>query len=148
MPYQCFLIEPIYGDDIPGPIDPRDWPPNKYIIGWKRPDTGEVKEHNSGFGIGAIWRAVWQPKNCDWTNETEPHILVRCPNGDGNRDWDIDSRCSNCTLPNDKLHRCWVRSGVAPNLTVNKAGLTCSAGAGSILLPKWHGFLTNGILTP
>lgn len=142
------MIEPIFGDPIPDSSD-RSWPPNNYIIGWKRPDTGETQEHNHQFGIGAMWWAIWQPKNWDWTNETEPHLLVRCPNGPGeHRDWDIDSRAKNCALPNDKVHRCWIRHGIPPNITVDKAGVTCSAGAGSIAMPKWHGYLKNGILQP
>lgn len=142
----CFLIEPILGDPFPLPHDEREWPPHRSIIGWRRTDTGEEHKHNSNFGVGAMWRATWQPKNWDWQNETEPHLLVRCPNGDGTRDWDIDSRANNCTLPEDELHRCWIRHGEPPVLTVDKAGLTCSAGAGSIALPNWHGFLRNGLL--
>lgn len=60
--------------------------------------------------------------------------------------WDIDSRASNCTKPSDTTHRCWVRTGTPPNVTAGKSGNTCSAGAGSILVPGWHGFLTNGEL--
>lgn len=148
--FKCFLIEPIYGGSLPEPSSDRDWPPYKYIVGWHRPDTGETQQHNSGFRVGAMWRATWQPRNWDWDNETEPHILVRCPNSDDGlecRDWDIDSRASNCGSPKDKSHRCWVRHGEAPILTVDKAGRTCTAGAGSIQLPKWHGFLKNGILS-
>jgi hypothetical protein len=123
-----------------------------HIVAWARSDTGERHERNSQFGVGAMWRAIWMPKNWCWDNETEPHLLVRCPDGPetlthrGYHDWDIDSRCSNCGLPNDRLHRCWVRHGVPPDVHVDKAGVTCSAGAGSIALPHWHGFLTNGYL--
>ena len=89
-----------------------------------------------------MWRAVWYPKNFVWSNETEPHLIVETPGGI----WDIDDRCSNCTLPNDTLHRCWVRHGEPPNITVDKKGLTCAAGAGSIAQKTWHGFLRNGYL--
>ena len=151
MPFPCFLIEPVL--DVQGSI-PRDddgWDPRgRAILGWKRADTGERAKHTHDFGVGAMWRAIWQPKNWDWDNETEPHLIVCCPNPDATstRDWDIDSRASNCGSPKDKLHRCWVRRGIPPLITVDKSGLTCSAGAGSILLSKWHGFLKNGILTP
>jgi hypothetical protein len=40
-----------------------------------------------------------------------------------------------------------VKHGTAPNLHVDKAGLTCQAGAGSILCGNYHGFLHNGELT-
>lgn len=64
----------------------------------------------------------------------------------GGHDWMIDGRASNCTMPEDKEHKCWVRKGVAPNFTVGKEGKTCAAGAGSIQVPGWHGFLRNGVL--
>ena len=60
--------------------------------------------------------------------------------------WNIDGRASNCTLPHDPIHKCWVRHGTPPNLTVDKNGNTCAAGAGSIQTPKWHGFLRDGHL--
>jgi hypothetical protein len=31
---------------------------------------------------------------------------------------------------------------------VDKAGATCTAGAGSIIAGDWHGFLHNGQFTP
>jgi hypothetical protein len=64
-----------------------------------------------------------------------------CPDG---THWYIDGPCSNCTSPNDKTHKCWVRHGEPPNFTVDKNGHTCSAGAGSIQTPTWHGFLVDG----
>lgn len=60
--------------------------------------------------------------------------------------WLVDSRASNCTLPEDNEHKCWVRHGEPPLITVDKNGLTCAAGAGSIQTSKWHGFLRNGFL--
>jgi hypothetical protein len=66
--------------------------------------------------------------------------------------WYIDSRASNCTLPQDMEHRCWVRHGtVGDRITVDKNGLTCGAGAGSFFMgmnDMWHGFLRNGIMSP
>lgn len=60
--------------------------------------------------------------------------------------WYIDSRASNCTMPNDTKHRCWVRHGAPPNITVDKNGNTCAAGAGSIACGGYHGFLRAGYL--
>ncbi|HWY34292.1 MAG TPA: hypothetical protein VNX68_06565, partial [Nitrosopumilaceae archaeon] len=115
---KCFLIEPIYGKDFAeDSIRQKDWPPYKFIEGWKRADNGLVLPNTSNFGLGAMWYATWYPKNMTWDNETEPHLIVAAPS---NTDWDIDSRCSNCGSPNDRLHRCWVRHGVPPNITVNK----------------------------
>lgn len=71
------------------------------------------------------------------------HLMVVCPDG---HCWDIDSRAKNCTMKDDKVHRCWVRHGEPPKITVDKKGLTCKAGAGSIQTPDWHGFLRNGEL--
>lgn len=66
--------------------------------------------------------------------------------------WYIENRASNCTLPDDRNHRCWVRHGtIGDKLTVDKAGLTCGAGAGSFFMgpnQEWHGFLRDGKLTP
>ena len=146
---KCFLVEPVY--DVPeslpkyeGYEKDRDWDPERRaILGWVNPETGERKDHPHQFGPGAMWFAVWQNKNWDWNNETEPHLLVETPSGC----WDIDSRCGNCTMPDDKTHRCWIRHGTPPNITVDKNGLTCQAGAGSIQTKGYHGFLQNGYFT-
>lgn len=79
-----------------------------------------------------------------WTNCSGQHLHVMLPN---RVDWDIDSRASNCTLPDDTTHRCWVRTGEPPKVTAGKAGSTCSAGAGSIRAGDYHGFLQDGVLT-
>lgn len=84
-----------------------------------------------------------------WLNDTFPGpdgqcLAVILPN---KREWLIDSVASNCTMPEDKVHRCWVREGTPPKVTVSKNGLTCGAGAGSILAGDYHGFLQNGFLT-
>ena len=83
---------------------------------------------------------------CPWDNCDDPrgHLIVILPNG---REWDVDSRASNCTMKGDKLHRCWVKHGKPPDIHVDKAGHTCQAGAGSILAGDYHGFLHNGELT-
>lgn len=72
-------------------------------------------------------------------------LVVILPDGCS---WYLDSRASNCTLPNDNDHRCWVRRGSpeSEDLHVDKNGLTCQAGAGSIVSGNFHGFLHNGHL--
>ena len=77
--------------------------------------------------------------NCDGR-----HLFAILPNG---HEWDIDGRASNCTMPKDRVHRCWVRTGEPPNITVGKGGNTCKAGAGSIAAGDYHGFLRNGSFT-
>lgn len=78
-------------------------------------------------------------ENCDGK-----HLHAITPNG---MEWNIDGRASNCTKPEDKIHRCWVREGTPPNITVGKGGNTCSAGAGSIITGDYHGFIRNGEFT-
>lgn len=97
---------------------------------------------------------------CDWDNCSGTHVTVVLPTGDT---WSPDSRASNCGRPDDRTHRCWVRHGELGNLTVDKNGDTCPAGAGSIqayeskvtvdgveqvLRQAWHGFLRDGVLAP
>jgi hypothetical protein len=69
-------------------------------------------------------------------------LNVMTPGGD----WCIDWRASNCTMPYDNEHQCWCRHGVPPEVTVDKIGHTCAAGAGSIVRGSYHGFLRNGYL--
>ena len=108
---------------------------------YRRTDTGEEMTLRDAPD-GAMWNAFWMP-----SAEKQPdgrYIICRVPNG---HDWSIDGPASNCTRPNKK-HNCWVRHGEPPNLTVDKNGNTCAAGAGSILTKDWHGFLRNGELVP
>lgn len=93
---------------------------------------------------GNLHYVSYYPDNMFWDNHTGPHLICTLPNGN---EWNIDSRASNCSLPEDRLHRCWVRHGEVPNIHVDKEGLTCTAGAGSILSGDFHGFLHNGELT-
>ncbi len=93
---------------------------------------------------GGSWNAWWMPFSRGPDGRS---LMVRCPNG---QDWNVDSRASNCTMPKDDEHRCWVRHGdpTLGQVTVDKNGLTCAAGAGSIQAGDYHGFLQNGVLTP
>lgn len=106
---------------------------------WERPDTGQ-RATLRDFGPGAMWDADWYP----WKGPDGRCLVVKCPNG---QEWVIDSRASNCTMPDDTAHRCWVRHGQPPHVTVDKNGLTCAAGAGSIQAGDYHGFLRDGKFT-
>jgi hypothetical protein len=79
-----------------------------------------------------------------WDNCDGNHLHVITPSGE---EWDIDGQASNCTMKDDRTHRCWVRTGDPPNVTAGKNGHTCSAGAGSIAVPGYHGFLRGGSFT-
>jgi len=119
---------------------------------YRRTDTGELRVLHQSCGAdelgapsaepGACWDAWWMPFSKGPDGMT---LMVRCPDG---HDWMVDSRASNCGLPDDDVHRCWVRHGDPRqcHVTVDKDGLTCSAGAGSIATPNWHGFLRDGQL--
>lgn len=143
MPTRCFIVEPIFRDLLAGAATQgAEWD-GREILRWRNPQTAEEKQWPHLFGVGAMWHAVWYPKNFEWSNENGPHLIVMTPGGE----WDIDSRASNCTMRHDRLHRCWVRHGQAPLVTVDKAGLSCHAGAGSIQCGSYHGFLRAGVLT-
>ncbi len=126
---QCFLCEQTgkYTPFINGVSKPV----------YKRLDTSE---EIIDLPAGAMWFSDddYYPKGPDGRT-----LFVKTPGGD----WLVDGPASNCTKPDDKAHRCWCRHGIAPNITVDKNGNTCSAGAGSIAIGNYHGFLRNGILT-
>ncbi len=105
---------------------------------WKRVDTGE--EFSGKFPVGAMWfyDEDGYPKGEDGRT-----LFVETPAGS----WLVDGRASNCNMLKDNVHRCWCRHGHAPNITVDKNGNTCAAGAGSIAMGSYHGFLINGELT-
>jgi len=119
---------------------------------FKRQDTGELFTL-ADAPPGACWDASWMIS--DWNRDKRGSgyhvgpdgrcLVVKTPDG---HDWMVDARCSNCTLPDDDEHFCWVRHGRPEDgtLHVDKNGKTCSAGAGSIATGKWHGFLHNGYL--
>lgn len=78
-----------------------------------------------------------------WTNCSGEHLHVVLPNG---HIWNVDERAANCTMPEDGEHRCWVRHGDPPHITVNKDGNTCAAGRGSVKSGDFHGYLIDGKL--
>jgi len=106
---------------------------------WRRADTGEELLEKD-FPPGACWRAEWYEEV--FSGADGKCYCVITPGGQ----WCIDSRASNCTLPNDNEHNCWCRHGEAPDFTVDKNGNTCKAGQGSIVCGSYHGFLRNGYL--
>lgn len=115
---------------------------------WLNLATGEEYYSLAQVPVGAMWYADWY-----LGLEHEPFkgpdghcLVVKLPNG---HEWVIDGPCSNCTDREDYLrggHKCWVRHGTAPRITVDKLGKTCDAGGGSIQSGSFHGFLRNGEL--
>lgn len=117
-----------------------------YDLLYRRADTGALLTIRDA-PPGAMWDAWWlhdlRGGPIGGPTPDGRRMMVVCPNG---RQWFIDGRASNCTLPNDNEHRCWIRHGEPPLLVVDKSGgPTCSAGAGSIQAGDYHGFLgTSG----
>lgn len=109
---------------------------------YRRVDTNEEMTIDEA-PAGAIWYAPWM--DMFHVPQDEHNLVVKTPGGL----WSIDSFASNCTMPDDtkqERHHCWVRHGIPPNITVDKNGKTCGAGAGSIQCGNYHGFLINGWL--
>lgn len=109
---------------------------------YRRTDTNEELFLRDA-PVGAIWRADWYEDFEGYRGADGKSYICMTPGGA----WAIDTEASNCTRPGDLSHKCWCRHGIAPNFTVNKVGNTCSAGAGSIAVGNYHGFLINGELT-
>lgn len=115
---------------------------------YRRIDTGEEYTLRDA-PPGALWYCDWmlQEGSARFRGPDGHSLCARLPNG---RDWQIDGGASNCTMPEDAEHRCWIRHGdprQPETLTVDKNGYTCAAGAGSILSGEYHGFLRNGEFT-
>jgi hypothetical protein len=164
---KCFMLEEC--NERREPYGPPEEGHYHRIFDVRRVDTGEVLQRDTYYigpvPVGAMWweefvsdyfptgPGDYHPKASEKTRAkpAEPSMLfcsgpvlcVRTPGGV----WRIDTRASNCGLPYDYEHRCWVRHGEPPNVHVDKNGLTCNAGAGSIQCGDYHGFLHNGELT-
>lgn len=138
---QCFMVE---RTEARTPCDCGDPTCTQGDRPWKRVDTGEIIDSRQDLPPGAMWWAPWYQDH--YAGFDGKCLVVMTPGGE----WIIDSQAGNCTRKGDKTHRCWCRSGEAPNITVGKEGNTCSAGAGSILIDSgnrsYHGFLRNGYL--
>lgn len=111
-----------------------------------RKDTGEELLLRD-VTPGALYFAPWLDRI--FTPQREHCINVVLPDGST---WTIDSCANNCPFKDtdysQQAHHCWViePDSDLDHLTVSKNGVTCAAGAGSILTSQWHGFLRNGLL--
>jgi hypothetical protein len=115
---------------------------------YRRHDTGEEFSLRH-LPLGAMYFADWflRPGKNHWRGPDNHCLVVMVPGKDMQpREWMVDGRANNCDLPHDTDHRCWVRHGQVPEITVDKNGRTCNAGAGSIKTDGWHGFLRSGYL--
>lgn len=115
---------------------------------WIGPDGSQRPLHE--WGTGAMFDAFWMG-GYGSVNGDGPAWSVICPGpgGGAGRIWHIGSEASNCTRKGED-HDCWCCHGEAPKLTVDKqpepGRSTCEAGAGSIIVGDWHGFLRDGFL--
>lgn len=110
---------------------------------YRRVDTGEMLAHEQ-LPAGASYDCPWV-RDFGYVGSDNIALTVVLPDG---THWHVDSEANNCTRKGDRSHKCWVRDGDprACNVTAGKQGNTCSAGAGSIQSPGYHGFLRNGWL--
>lgn len=114
---------------------------------FRRADTGEEITGLNNAPVGAMWFADWLDDHYA-VPQLEHVLVVKTPGGD----WVVDGQSSNCTLSDDvrqERHHCWIIEGKLPDvksISVTKNGNTCQAGAGSILIGNYHGFLRNGWL--
>lgn len=102
--------------------------------------SGELYTFHSA-PIGAMWDAYWMS---GWKGPDGICLVVKTPGGD----WMVDGPCSNCTRVGEP-HLCWPRKGDPRQNQVDVRkihGDTCSAGAGSIIIGGWHGFLEDNFL--
>lgn len=112
---------------------------------YRCPDTGEEWAQDE-LPPGAMFDADWLPSA--WKGPDGIALVVILPTAD-RHPWHLDAESSNCTRKGDRGHKCWVRHGDprTDRITVDKNGETCQAGAGSIAVDGYHGFLHNGVLT-
>lgn len=118
---------------------------------YRRADTGAIATWNE-MPIGAVRNDEYLATRPHWQGPDGRVLVCKVPapeRSGGKTDWIIDSRASNCTMPEEWTHRCWVRHGKPEDgtLHVDKNGNTCGAGGGSIVTPGWHGFLHGGVLS-
>ena len=105
-------------------------------------DSEGTEYHLRGLPPGAMYYAEWMEGSPRCSGPDGKALFVVTPGGV----WSPDSRAKNCTKPNDNDHKCWIRHGSPPHVTVDKNGVTCGAGGGSIGQKNYHGFLRNGFL--
>lgn len=128
-PVKCFMVT--YDDSGPERI-------------WRAEDGREFKGDLPP--PGALWFVDYYGPNFEGPDGRT--LMAMTPGGA----WCIDGQASNCTMrldvgPYASAHRCWCRHGTPPEITVDKQGRTCKAGAGSIIAGDYHGFLRKGFFT-
>ena len=127
---KCFLLESVE--------EAREVRPGVFAPLYRMPDGSLTTLADAP--AGAMTRETWAPGR---SQDGGAPLIVKLPDGDL---WYVDDRASNCGRPDDNTHHCWIRHGVLPDITVDKNGDTCSAGAGSIMSTAYHGFLRGGYL--
>src|SRR5262245_5695356 len=70
--------------------------------------TGERKNGSYELPVGALYWVKPPDNSRAAVGGDGLQVYCVCP---GLHHWCIDGRASNCTLPNDREHRCWVRHG-------------------------------------
>ncbi len=85
---------------------------------------------------GSMWYiTAHKPDECKhWDDCDGKHLIVVLPDG---VHFDTDMRATQCRTREDRVKRCWRKSGEPPNITMEP----------SIMSDTWHGYLGNGELT-
>lgn len=79
---------------------------------------------------GAMYDAAWYHEMPHMTGPDGVALIVMLPGG-GYNYWHVDGQANNNPAPQG-----WTRTGTVPNVTANP----------SILTPRYHGWLRNGVL--
>ncbi len=74
---------------------------------YRRADNGELVTRDDKIP-GMMYDATWHHGIEGWCGPDGKALHVVLPNG---QTWAIDSRCSNCTMPDDNVHKCWCAPG-------------------------------------
>lgn len=151
---ECFMIVLVNERREP-PRNDKEYSGHTYYD-VQRVGTGAILLHDVGWfyesgahamPVGSMWWRSITTMPADSGGRyffAGEHLVVMTPGGV----WNIDGRASNCGDLEDTKHRCWPRRGRPPHVTVDKSfGPTCSAGAGSIQVGAYHGFLRDGALS-
>lgn len=111
---------------------------------YRNMDTGEETHE---LPIGALYVYASPGRGYDGLSVACVVPFSKDGYADKTSHWHVDGFCSNCTRRDDDNHHCWVRHGTVGEIVhVDKNGDTCAAGAGSIAVPGFHGFLHHGVL--
>jgi hypothetical protein len=111
---------------------------------WRHSGGAEINPDGGNLPAGACYAMA--PDRMWRAGPDGRELVVVLPDG---VHWHIDSRASNCKLPDHEAHYCWARTGRPEDGTLDvRKGDPRDAGGGSIRTGRYHGHLRNGQLVP